>query len=45
MIVGEWQGYLFVFIDKKVYTADSRQVSNTNNAYEYVSIFGNLVNK
>ena len=42
MIVGEQQGYLFVFIDKKVYAADSRQVSNTNNAFEYVSIFWEL---
>ena len=35
MITEEWEGYLLVFIDNKVYLADSRQVTNLNGAYEY----------
>ena len=35
MIVDEWEGYLLVCIDKKIYLADSRQVTNVNGAYEY----------
>lgn len=35
MIVDEWEGYLLVCIDNKIYLADSRQVTNVNGAYEY----------
>ena len=35
MVLEEWEGYLLVFIDNKVYLADSRQVTNVNGAYEY----------
>ena len=35
MILDEWEGYLLVAIDNKIYLADSRQVSPVNTAYEY----------
>ena len=35
MILDEWEGYLLVAIDNKMYLADSRQVSPVNTAYEY----------
>ena len=35
MIVDEWEGYLLVCIDNKIYLADSRQVTNVNGSYEY----------
>lgn len=35
MILEEWEGYLLVFIDNKVYLADSRQMFTLNNNYEY----------
>lgn len=35
MILEEWEGYLLVFIDNKVYLADSRQRPTVNNHYEY----------
>ena len=35
MILEEWEGYLLVCIDNKIYLADSRQVTNVNGAYEY----------
>ena len=35
MILDEWEGYLLVCIDNKIYLADSRQVTNVNGAYEY----------
>ena len=35
MILDEWEGYLLVCMDNKIYLADSRQVTNLNGAYEY----------
>lgn len=35
MILEEYEGYLLVFIDNKVYLADSRQRATINNVYEY----------
>ena len=35
MILDEWEGYLLVCIDNKMYLADSRQVTNLNGVYEY----------
>ena len=35
MILEEWDGYLLVFIDNKVYLADSRQATALNGALEY----------
>lgn len=35
MILEEWEGYLLVIIDNKVYLADSRQRFNLNNNIEY----------
>lgn len=35
MVLEEWEGYLLVCIDNKIYLADSRQVTNVNGAYEY----------
>ena len=35
MILEEYEGYLMVFIDNKVYLADSRQQSNVENHMEY----------
>lgn len=35
MILEEWEGYLFVFIDNKVYLADSRAVFTNENHMEY----------
>ena len=35
MILEEWDGYLLVCIDNKIYLADSRQVTNINGSYEY----------
>ena len=35
MILDEWEGYLLVCIDNKMYLADSRQVTPVNGAYEY----------
>ena len=35
MILAEWEGYLLVFIDKKVYLADSRAMFQNENHYEY----------
>ena len=35
MILDEWDGYLLVCIDNKIYLADSRQVTPVNAAYEY----------
>lgn len=35
MILEEWEGYLLVIIDNKIYLADSRQRTTINNAYEY----------
>ncbi len=35
MVVAEWEGYLFVFIDNKVYLADSRGTFTNENHMEY----------
>ena len=35
MILDEWEGYLLVCIDNKIYLADSRQVTPVNTSYEY----------
>jgi hypothetical protein len=35
MILAEWDGYLFVFIGKTVYLADSRAMFQNENHYEY----------
>lgn len=35
MMLEEWEGYLLVIIDNKIYLADSRAISNINNHAEY----------
>lgn len=35
MVLAEWEGYLLIFIDNKVYLADSRSVFTNENHYEY----------
>lgn len=35
MVTAEWEGYLFVFIGNKAYLADSRQMYQNENHYEY----------
>lgn len=35
MILAEWNGYLLVIIDNKIYLADSRQKTTINDHYEY----------
>lgn len=35
MILAEWEGYLFVFVGKKVFLADSRTAVAIENHYEY----------
>ena len=35
MILAEWEGYLFVFIDNKAYLADSRAMFSNENHVEY----------
>ena len=35
MVLAEWNGYLLVFIGKKVYLADSRSMFQNENHYEY----------
>jgi hypothetical protein len=35
MVLAEWEGYLFVFIDNKVYLADSRTAFTNENHIEY----------
>lgn len=35
MVLAEWEGYLLVFVDNKVYLADSRAVFTNENHYEY----------
>ena len=35
MVLAEWEGYLLVFIDNKVYLADSRAMFNNENHFEY----------
>jgi hypothetical protein len=35
MVLAEWEGYLLVFIGKKVYLADSRAMFQNENHYEY----------
>ena len=35
MVLAEWEGYLLVFIGKKVYLADSRATFNNENHVEY----------
>ena len=35
MLLAEWEGYLLVFIGKKVYLADSRAMFQNENHYEY----------
>lgn len=35
MILEEWEGYLLVFIGKRVYLADSRAMFQSDNHYEY----------
>lgn len=45
MILEEHEGYLFVFIDNKVYLADSRQRATINNVYEYEWYYWELPKK
>ena len=35
MILEEWEGYLLVAIDNKIYLADSRKITKLNGNYEY----------
>lgn len=42
MILEEWEGYLLVFLGKKVYLADSRQLSQNGNHNEYEWYVWNL---
>ena len=45
MILEEYEGYLLVFIDNKVYLADSRQRATINNVYEYEWYYWELPKK
>jgi hypothetical protein len=45
MILEEWDGYLLVFIDNKVYLADSRAMFNNGNHMEYEFFYWELDKK
>lgn len=45
MILEEWEGYLLVCIDNKVYLADSRQMFTLNNNYEYEWFYWEVARK
>lgn len=45
MILEEWEGYLMVFIDNKVYLADSRGTHTVENHIEYEWFYWELVKK
>ena len=45
MILQEWEGYLLVIIDNKVYLADSRAVFTNENHYEYEWFYWELEKK
>ena len=45
MILEEWEGYLFVFIDNKVYLADSRAMFQNENHFEYEWFYWELDRK
>lgn len=45
MLLAEWEGYLAVFIDDKVYLADSRGVFSNENHYEYEWFYWQLEKK
>lgn len=45
MILAEWEGYLMVFIDDKVYLADSRSVFTNENHIEYEWFYWELDKK
>lgn len=45
MLLEEWEGYLLVCIDNKVYLADSRQRFNLNNNIEYEWFYWELPKK
>lgn len=42
MVLAEWEGYLLVFIDNKVYLADSRAMFQNDNHYEYEFFYWEL---
>lgn len=42
MVLEEWEGYLLVFIDTKVYLADSRAVFTNENHFEYEWFYWDL---
>ena len=45
MILEEWEGYLFVFIDDRAYLADSRAMFTNENHVEYEWFYWNLEKK
>jgi len=45
MVLAEWEGYLMVFIDTKVYLADSRAVFTNEDHIEYEWFYWDLGNK
>lgn len=45
MILAEWEGYLFVFVGKKVFLADSRTAVAIENHYEYDWFYWELENE
>ncbi len=42
MILEEWEGYLLIFVDNKVYLADSRAKLNNEDHYEYEYFYWEL---
>lgn len=42
MVLAEWEGYLLIFIGKKVYLADSRAMFQNENHYEYEFFYWEL---
>lgn len=42
MVLAEWEGYLLVFIGKRVYLADSRAIFQNENHYEYEFFYWEL---
>ena len=45
MILEEWEGYLLVIIDKKIYLADSRAIFTNENHVEYEWFYWEMNNK
>lgn len=45
MLLAEWEGYLLIFVDDKVYLADSRTMFKNEAHYEYEFFYWNLGKK